>query len=323
MSARVAEAKSHAAPEAVPAVARPTLSPAHGLTLHRKCACGGDAGHGASCESCASKQTPLQRRGDGGGGGGIPSSVHQTLSQPGRPLDAGTRSLMESRFGEDFSGVRVHDDNTAAQSARDVHAHAYTVGESIVFAPGQYQPHSETGQHLLAHELAHTVQQKGLQRSGISSLADQGPEYRRLEAEADRAADFAMRGGGTFSHGLNAASRPTLSRQKAEATGDEATGTEVDVTVQTTQLGSHTHKVKAVGGYERDTKTLQAFEVDPLLVPKSKGPNAQARYQEIAGGALGATVAISDRAQAPLWAKPRCGRAARKLRTFAAAGCRR
>ena len=294
MNARVADASPQAKQEATSTAARPTLSPARGLTLHRKCACGGDAGHGTSCESCAAKHPPLQRRGDGGGiGSGIPSSVQQTLSQPGRPLEAGTRSLMESRFGEDFATVRIHDDSVAGQSAHDVHAHAYTVGESIVFAPGQYQPHSESGQHLLAHELAHTVQQKGLQRSGISSLADQGPEYRRLEAEADRAADFAMRGGGTFSHGLHAASRPTLSRTEVAATGDQAAETEVDVDATSSQLGKQSHKVKAVGGFEKSSKTIQAFEVDPLLVPKSKGPNAEKRYQEIAGGALGATIAVS------------------------------
>ena len=68
---------------------------------------------------------------------------------------------MESRFGHDFSGVRVHSDGAAAQSARDVSASAYTVGNNIVFGAGQYSPGSGAGRHLLAHELAHVVQQGG------------------------------------------------------------------------------------------------------------------------------------------------------------------
>ncbi len=69
---------------------------------------------------------------------------------------------MEPRFGHDFSGVRVHTDSRAAESARAVNAHAYTVGNDIVFAPGKYQPDAHSGRELLAHELAHTVQQGGL-----------------------------------------------------------------------------------------------------------------------------------------------------------------
>ncbi len=66
---------------------------------------------------------------------------------------------MEARFGRDFSGVRVHTDAAAAQSARDVSARAYTVGDKIVFAPGEFSPDSVDGRRLLAHELAHVVQQ--------------------------------------------------------------------------------------------------------------------------------------------------------------------
>ena len=64
---------------------------------------------------------------------------------------------MESRFGHDFSQVRVHRDAKAAESARAVNALAYTVGEDVVFGTGQYAPGSSTGQRLLAHELTHVV----------------------------------------------------------------------------------------------------------------------------------------------------------------------
>ena len=67
---------------------------------------------------------------------------------------------MEPRFGHDFGQVRVHTDSSAAESARAVDALAYTMGKDIVFARGQYAPHTSAGQDLLAHELAHTIQQE-------------------------------------------------------------------------------------------------------------------------------------------------------------------
>jgi hypothetical protein len=88
-----------------------------------------------------------------------PGIVNEVLSSSGQPLDAATRDLIGSRFGYDFSRVRIHTDARAAESARSVSALAYTVGTHIVFAPGQYQPASAAGLRLLAHELAHTIQQ--------------------------------------------------------------------------------------------------------------------------------------------------------------------
>ena len=68
---------------------------------------------------------------------------------------------MERRFGADFSGVRIHADSAAARSARDVNAHAYTVGRHIAFASGRFAPDTTQGRRLLAHELTHVVQQSG------------------------------------------------------------------------------------------------------------------------------------------------------------------
>lgn len=78
----------------------------------------------------------------------------------GQPLDAATRSFFEPRFGHDFSQVRVHADQDSARSAVALGAAAYTVGNDIAFAPGKYSPGAE-GKGLLAHELAHVVQQDG------------------------------------------------------------------------------------------------------------------------------------------------------------------
>ncbi|MGC9969996.1 MAG: DUF4157 domain-containing protein [Bryobacteraceae bacterium] len=82
------------------------------------------------------------------------------LSQSsGRPLDPGQREFYEAQFGHDFRDLRIHADARAAEQARDAGARAMTAGNDIAFAAGEYDPQSESGQELLAHEIAHTVQQ--------------------------------------------------------------------------------------------------------------------------------------------------------------------
>jgi hypothetical protein len=88
-----------------------------------------------------------------------PASVDRVLANPGKPLEPALRQDMEQRFGYDFSRVRVRSDAVAAQSARDVNAHAYTVGHDIVFGAGKFAPATQEGRRLLAHELTHVVQQ--------------------------------------------------------------------------------------------------------------------------------------------------------------------
>ena len=90
-----------------------------------------------------------------------PSSLDRVLGSSGRPLDIPLRKDMEWRFGHDFSQVRVHVGGVAEQSAREVNAHAYTVGRDIVFGAGQFAPSTNVGRGLLAHELTHVVQQQG------------------------------------------------------------------------------------------------------------------------------------------------------------------
>lgn len=123
----------------------------------------------------------------------VPPIVHEVLNSSGQPLDLETRRFMESRFGHSFSAVKVHADTKAGESAQAVNALAYTVRQDIAFAPNTYQPNTPTGLHLLAHELAHVVQQEGasaqLQPSQNISSADD-----LMEHEADRAADAILRG---------------------------------------------------------------------------------------------------------------------------------
>src|SRR5262249_53993224 len=132
------------------------------VTGVQRCPCGGIAGPDGECAACKAKRLGLQRKAVGIAHTEAPPSVHQTLSKSGQPLDASARAFMEPRFGQDFSHVRVHTDPQAAQSAADVSARAYTVGNNVVFGAGQYAPGTNAGDSLIAHELTHTVQQSSV-----------------------------------------------------------------------------------------------------------------------------------------------------------------
>ncbi|HEY4030722.1 MAG TPA: DUF4157 domain-containing protein [Caulobacteraceae bacterium] len=128
------------------------------------------------CAACEEQDKGVQREaagGDGVAGAQAPPVVGQVLGSPGRALDPATHAFMASRFGADFGDVRIHTDAQAAQSAAAVEARAFTVGRNVVFGAGQYDPASTDGRRLLAHELAHTLQQDGdgLKRAPCRSAA--------------------------------------------------------------------------------------------------------------------------------------------------------
>ena len=163
--------------------------------LQRKCDCGQHTVAGDECNECANSKMTLQRKSAGVTDlGEIPPIVHEQLRSSGQPLETGTRALMESRFGHDFSGVRVHTDSGAAQSARSVNAMAFTVGSNVVFGAGRFTPGTSEGQRLLAHELTHVIQQStktDSQNSGLAIAPPGGP----AEQEADEAAESVVKGG--------------------------------------------------------------------------------------------------------------------------------
>jgi hypothetical protein len=115
----------------------------------------------ASCEEEEEKTKTLKTKRAPGNAdiGEVPSVVHEVLRSPGQPLDRFSRAFFEPRFGRDFGAVRIYADAKANASARSIGALAYTVGSNVVFGPGQYSPQTQQGRHLLAHELAHAVQQ--------------------------------------------------------------------------------------------------------------------------------------------------------------------
>ena len=137
--------------------------------------------------SSAAPPIPALRTARAQSTGAVPGVVHEVLRSPGRPLDAATRAHFEPLFGHDFGPVQVHADERAAASASAVGALAYTVGQHVAFGAGQYNPYSSPGRGLIAHELAHTIQQQNvggsLQRLSLDD--SEGP----MEREAHQVAD--------------------------------------------------------------------------------------------------------------------------------------
>lgn len=162
----------------------------------------------------------LQRAVGNAGVGGLVSEEERSPvldvvgSGGGSPLDADTRADMESRLGHDFGDVRVHTDSRAHDSARAVNAHAYTVGSNIVFQRDKYDPSSNEGKTMLAHELTHVVQQRsgpvdGSPAGGGIQVSDPSD---RFEREAAANADRVMSGPAPAPV---SASAPAVQRQDA------------------------------------------------------------------------------------------------------------
>ena len=106
---------------------------------------------------------------------GIADRIEQTIQSGGQPLGAGVRRFMEARFGRDLGAVQLHTDPQSAGLATRVRARAFTMGDHVFFAPGQYQPDSGAGRRLIAHELTHVMQQRPspparLQRQSASDM---------------------------------------------------------------------------------------------------------------------------------------------------------
>jgi hypothetical protein len=176
-----------------PLVVKSTQMGAGPAPIRRKCGCSGPADKCSAGKAAGSLQTVK-----------APPSVHGVLSGGGEPLDAAARAYMEPRFGFDFSRVRIHSDAAAARSANDIQALAYTINHSIAFSSGSYAPGTFSGRRLLAHELAHVIQQQAAPAFARGELAV-GSANDAAEADAERGADAALSGKGA------GASQPKLS----------------------------------------------------------------------------------------------------------------
>src|SRR5439155_7177527 len=147
-------------------------------TIQRKCAA---CSEGATCPKCEEEgRVQLKEK-----PGHTPQVNSKAASQitslrgGGQPLPSSVRTFFEPQFRRDFSRVHIHTDSPAAESARAIHARAYTAGRDVVFGAGEYVPHTTEGKRLLAHELAHIAQQD----EGSGTIQRKSSSSSRLSAE--------------------------------------------------------------------------------------------------------------------------------------------
>ena len=140
----------------------PPPPPSDEDTVQRKC---------ADCDKEDKEKGPIQKKNDGDTEGSPSADLSSRLSSSkggGSPLSDGVRSSMESAIGADFSGVRIHTGSESVQMNRELNAQAFAHGNDVYFGAGKYNPSSASGQHLLAHELVHTVQQNKMVNKQIN-----------------------------------------------------------------------------------------------------------------------------------------------------------
>ena len=162
------------------------ISSAPGV-IHRKCApC--EAGE-TTCPKCEEEEK-VRRKEKPDHAPQVGRTAHAQISAlrgGGQPLPTSVRAFFEPRFDADFSQVRLHTNSAAAEAARAIQAKAFTAGQDVAFAAGEYVPDSAVGRKLLAHELTHTLQQKNgasLQSAELISQRDD-PAEREADAMAD------------------------------------------------------------------------------------------------------------------------------------------
>ena len=214
-----------------------------------------------------------------------PPIAHEVLSAPGQPPDASTRAFMEPRFGHDFSQVRIHTDEKAAESAKAVGALAYTLGRDVVFGEGQYAPKTTQGQQLLAHELSHTLQQN-TGAHGMEGELKIASAENAAESEAGRASKAIMQrqpaaplSQAGERRSLQRAKPESPSTKKKERPIGEVIGVEDTVRIEgepTKHLNYIQNVIQGVGiagwggPFRLDRKIVNGVGVDSIYLPRNE-----------------------------------------------------
>ena len=216
-----------------------------GAVVQRACDCG-------TCERCQAKSIHAH-------GEDTLSGEFLSGKGSGQPLGDSVRGFMETRFGHDFGAVRVHTDGHAARSAGQISALAYTAGSDIFFAPGRYQPESDAGRHLLAHELTHVIQQGGSSMAAQAQLSV-GPADDAYEREADRAADAVM-GSGAAALPISSLAAASVQRRPCVSGRFDATSAQYRITNSEEDARALDGKWnRSTGWYESPLKVQAAFQ---------------------------------------------------------------
>ena len=189
------------------------------------------------------------------------------LQSDGQPLDAETRAFMEPRFGHDFSQVRLHSGADATQSARDMNAKAYTVGNHIVFDSGQFATETPEGRHLIAHELTHVVQQSASEGIGLGQ--------NRGKVENSIVTGLLQRqGAATPSAGAPTPSQPVGAAVQPEV--ENLLKTFATASDYVTQNAAAMQAVRAIiRAYNMSTQGLKTMRFKPDLNPKHNAETGQ------------------------------------------------
>ncbi|WP_409180837.1 DUF4157 domain-containing protein [Amycolatopsis sp. VS8301801F10] len=224
----------------------------------------------------------------------------EAVRSPGEPLDQPASAVLSARFGQDFSTVRVHADSRAADAARALGARAYTIGSHIAFAAGEYAPATASGQRLLAHELAHVVQQRGASGAPEAISRPGDPAEREARAIAAGGKGVPVQATGLMAHRdthddeePRDASLPDGAPVPADAGAPAA-----DSGVPAPDSGSATQDAAAPSG-----PAASAAPPGPAASATPPGPAASATPAGPAAPELGAGVTISAAASVALCAR--------------------
>jgi hypothetical protein len=262
--------------------------------LQRACKCGG------SCLDCQNQEDThkhLQAKhvqANGSTKMSAPPIVQEVLGSSGQSLDSGSRAFMESRFGQDFSEVRVHTDAQAAQAAQAVQARAYTVGRDIVFGPGEYAPGTTEGQRLLAHELTHVMQQTG---STSTSQIQRTPDDKQKRKDVVIVGeDWA--GGEELSRVLGQGGQVIKVKSVDEAAAELA---KINFPVGTLYIVTHSAASGALR-FGKDEKYTDAADIAAKLKGKLPADNAP-NVVDFRGCSVGTSPKAMDQIRAALGAK--------------------
>lgn len=237
------------------------------------CACGG-----GGCAGCSGGKPTLRRQinpaAPAAGGNTAMARAAAFGGSTGKPLPLALRAQFEPRFGADFSSVRIHDTTAAATTAAKISANAYTAGNDIGFARGQFAPDTARGQKLLAHELAHTMQNNGatLRRSPLDPAnpvawdhyADAGHRDESYHETIDQAGKDADKLG----KDLNAADAPKTDAER------DAMDAKIETLIRLRAVAMvGTHRAQIV---DRQTKFMAMLKAVPPLPEGEAGPTATA-----------------------------------------------
>jgi Domain of unknown function (DUF4157) len=207
------------------------------------------------------------------------AAVDKAAGSSGTPLPTQVQRQFESSLGADLSSVRVHTGAESQQAAHAVGAKAYTVGQDIHFGAGKYQPDDPFGMHLLAHEVAHTVQQSGRAQQRQHKLEVSTP-YDAAEHEADLAADAMVRGAPASPIGLGGAVMRHVSRDadedlKKQGEAGERAGSD-DVRVQVinihTTMDDESEVKSAIAAIDAATPLLERHPTNLYKRDSGNGP---------------------------------------------------